>query len=360
MRELRDILDAFDRLSEAGESAVLASVVGTTGSTYRRPGARTLILPDERTIGLVSGGCLEGDLLLRSRRVRASGTPELVEYDATREDDVLLGLGLGCGGVVRVWLERVDACAPGPLAFLRSCFEERLAGALALELTGPQRGRWSGVRGDGWRWNLSESETLERGLRETLRTGRHAVLEGPQRETAFESVPILRRLVVFGAGPDAAPLSSTAIRLGWDVTITDARPAGLTASRFPGARLRESSFERAAKETGVDPDTFTVVMTHHYLHDLTVLRSLLSHNPRYIGMLGPKHRFEDLIRELREEGMFLDGDQLDRIYAPAGLDLGADAPDEIAIAVVAEMQAVAAERTAGFLRDRKGPIHAAS
>ncbi len=128
MRELREILREWRRLEVEGGVGVLASVVHAEGSTYRRPGARVLVLPDERTVGLLSGGCLEGDLLLRARLVRESGEPTLVRYDGTA-DDVVWGLGLGCAGIVEVLLEPVDARRPGPLAWLESCLEARRRGA---------------------------------------------------------------------------------------------------------------------------------------------------------------------------------------------------------------------------------------
>ena len=137
MRELRNILGAFDQLVAAGDGAVLASVVAVNGSTYRRPGARTLILPDETTIGLVSGGCLEGDLTLRAREVRADGRPRLAHYDSTQESDIVWGLGLGCAGMVDVLLERVDSRHPGPLEWLRECLAARQPGVIVSAL-GPE------------------------------------------------------------------------------------------------------------------------------------------------------------------------------------------------------------------------------
>ena len=109
MRALRDILGAFRMLRETGREGVLASAVHTEGSTYRRAGARMLVLPDDRVIGLISGGCLEGDLLEQARSVRDSGKPRIVRYDMRPEEDIVWGLGLGCAGVVEVLLEGVVA-----------------------------------------------------------------------------------------------------------------------------------------------------------------------------------------------------------------------------------------------------------
>ena len=136
VRELRDILGAFQMLRKSGEAGVLASAVHTEGSTYRRSGARMLVLPDDRVIGLISGGCLEGDLLEHARSVRESGEPRIVRYDMRPEEDIIWGLGLGCAGVVDVLLERVDGEAPGPLDLLAECIRERKPGVIATALAG--------------------------------------------------------------------------------------------------------------------------------------------------------------------------------------------------------------------------------
>ena len=149
MKELRDILDAYTRLAERGEAGVLASVAHVAGSTYRRPGARMLVLPDDTMVGLISGGCLEGDLLEHARRVRETGVPALVQYDHRGQDDIVWGLGLGCAGAVDVWLERVDARSPGPLRWLEAWSHARESGAIATALSGPRAGERRALTGRG-------------------------------------------------------------------------------------------------------------------------------------------------------------------------------------------------------------------
>ena len=353
MKELRDILAAYDRLSAAGASGVLASVVAVEGSTYRRPGARTLILPDETAIGLVSGGCLEGDLLERARAVRASGRATLVHYDFRGEDDLIWGLGLGCAGAVDVLLERVDAARPGPLAWLGAWLRERRRGAIATLLDGPRAGERRALAEGG----APEGPLVAAAVDTALADGRARRSASAAGDVAIERFEPPLRIALFGAGPDAVPVARLAAELGWDVVVLDQRPAFARAERFPDARVLHAEVEHAVARAGLDASDFALLMTHHYLHDRVLLAELLRSPVRYIALLGPKQRSEDLLAELAAAGRRVGDEERARLFGPAGLDLGADSPESIALAIVAEIQAVAAGRSGGALRDRKGPIH---
>jgi xanthine/CO dehydrogenase XdhC/CoxF family maturation factor len=387
VRELRDILEAHARLIARGEAGVLASVAHVAGSTYRRPGARMLVLPDDTMVGLISGGCLEGDLLEHARRVRETGVPELVHYDHRGQDDIVWGLGLGCAGAVDVWLERVDAASPGPLAWLGAWSHARVNGAIATVLSGPRRGERRVLDANGELSGSLAVPAIDAALRECLaaKAGRRLTLAladeaetvGPG-ESAARSAPegggrrsapaadqsiwieVARaplRLALFGAGPDAISLARIARELGWDVAVLDHRGAYAVAERFPGAEVRHVEVARAVECAAVDARTHAVVMTHHYLHDRTLLGALLATPAPYIAVLGPKQRTQDLLAEIAGEGRELAEEDRARVFGPAGLDLGADAPEEIALAICAEVQAHAAGRSGGSLRERKGPIH---
>jgi len=358
MRELRDILSRFDALAREGEGAVLASVVQVEGSTYRRPGARMLVDDAERMIGLVSGGCLEGDLLEHARRVRAEGRPALVRYDHRGEDDVVWGLGLGCAGALDVLLEPVWKERPGPLRWIGRWLAARRRGALATDLeSGARFALEEGaarpeVEGDG-----GTPTGLDAALADALATGRPRRLRLEGRDLWIEVFAPPLRLAVFGAGPDAEPLVRLATLLGWDVGVTDPRPVYARPERFPGAEVHEAPAEEAVARLAPDADTFAVVMTHHYLHDKAILAGLLPGPAAYVGVLGPKRRTEDLLRDLEDGGVAVPEERRTRLFGPAGLDVGADAPEEIALSIAAEIQAIAAGRSGGFLRDRKAPIH---
>ncbi|MDQ7850241.1 MAG: XdhC family protein, partial [Armatimonadota bacterium] len=166
---------------------------------------------------------------------------------------------------------------------------------------------------------------------------------------------------VVGAGHDAIPLVAQGVALGWRVLVVDRREAYLTSQRFPGATFLHAPFAQAGAEVPLDERTAVVVMTHNYLHDRDFLRTLLARpgpSPFYLGVLGPRARTQRMLRELAAEGIVPSPELAARLYAPIGLDVGSESPEEIALAVVAEIMAVERARRAGFLRDRPGPIHA--
>ncbi len=362
MRERRDILAGFERLCAAGVAGVLASVVSASGSTYRRVGARMLLLPDDTMIGLIGGGCLEGDLLLRAQRVRAGAGPLLVRYDAEAEDDRLWGLGLGCAGVVEVLLERVGRGAPGPLDALRLWSKTRQRGAIATIITGPRTGARSTLGEREAEPQGLREPAIDRALRETLASGRALTLtlttKNEFERCVVEAVAPPLRLAMFGAGPDAPPLAHIAVELGWEVSVLDHRPAFARREHFPAsARVMCSEVAKAVALAAPGPDTHCVLMTHHYLNDRVLLRDALATAAPYIAVLGPKRRCEDLLADLRKAGLETGERQRARVFAPAGLDLGADAPETIALSIAAEIQAFANGHRGGPLRERSGPIH---
>jgi xanthine dehydrogenase accessory factor len=373
LRELRDILWSFSQLSPSttaeardtesrgSAASVLATVVHAAGSTYRRPGARMLVLPDDEMVGLISGGCLEGDLLEHAREVRVAGRAKLVQYDATDKDDIIWGLGLGCAGVVEVLLEPVSPESPGPLAWLGEWTERRSTGVLATSLG--ENGlvdHWALQGEGGIEGALDATGAVEARLREALGSGRSGRVATANGDLVIEIVRPPLRLAIFGAGPDVAPVHRLALELGWDVDLADPRPAYADPERFPGARVVCAPAEEAVAALEVDDATYTIVMTHHYLHDRAILADLLPSSTPYVGLLGPKQRALDLLADLAEHGVAFTDDQRARLFAPAGLDLGGEGPGAIALALISEILARSEERSGSWLRERKGPIHDAS
>jgi xanthine/CO dehydrogenase XdhC/CoxF family maturation factor len=166
-------------------------------------------------------------------------------------------------------------------------------------------------------------------------------------------------LTVFGAGDDARPLVRLAKELGWYVTVADPRPAYATAERFPQADRRiVAPAAGLARSAVLEPGAAAVVMTHHYVHDVPVLRALLERPPAYVGLLGPKQRGERILADLAREGVLPSAETLARFHSPVGLDLGAETPDEVALSIIAEIQAALAGRDGRPLRLRRHPIHA--
>jgi xanthine/CO dehydrogenase XdhC/CoxF family maturation factor len=370
MKELLDILEAIRRFAASGDRLALATIISVRGSTYRRHGARLLLTAGQQMVGNISGGCLEGDIMVVADEVMASGTPRLVTYDLTADDDAVWGLGLGCNGAVDVFVEPVDPASP-QWALLNEIGTGEGTAALVKALDGPRAGRWMLVRsGAAQEGSLGDASLDERAARAAI----SAMVEGASRVVTLSTgadtgtadgrlfVEVLRppvRLVICGAGHDAVPVVQLAAQLGWRTVVVDQRQRFLTPERFPGAQqfIRAEPADAAARAP-VDDRTYVVVMTHNYLHDRDLLRGFLTTPVRYIGMLGPRLRTEKILAELAASGVTISAADRARIYGPLGLDIGAEGPEAIALALLAEIQAVEAGRGGGLLRERKGPIHA--
>jgi xanthine/CO dehydrogenase XdhC/CoxF family maturation factor len=325
--ELSEILDAVEEWHARGEPMALATIVVTTGSTYRHPGARLLIPAVGEPIGNISGGCLEGDVARIGREVIADGRPRLISFDLTADDDAVWGYGLGCNGSFEIFVEPTA----GAVATADALRRER--GCLVTVLTGANAGR-----------HRFEAE-VDHGERPRI------VDEDGERVLHEPILPPMR-LIVCGAGHDTIPLVRQAAELGWRVTVADVRRSLLTAQHFPGAAdFCDAEPDQAANATSPDPRTAVVLMSHNYLRDIAYLRSFLGVSWSYLGVLGPRGRTEQMLGELGEASA------MDRLHAPAGLDIGAEGPEEVARAIVAEILAVSRGRSATSLRDRKGPIH---
>lgn len=330
MKELQAIVRRLTGLG--GTPAALATLVSVSGSSYRRPGARLLLLPSGERIGSISGGCLEEDVLLRAQRVHSTGRAETVVYDTTAENDLVWGVGLGCHGVVRVLIEPISR-PPAWAATLAQHFARRIATTLAVVHDGADPARY------GTRCEVESATAATNGV-------------------FSETVPPPTRLVVYGAGDDAAPLTRLGTELGWHVTVADPRAAFASATRFPAAHdLVVAPAAELVARTGPDATTLVVVMTHHYVHDLPLLRDLLPRPLAYLGLLGPRKRAEQILRDLAAGGLEVTPAQRQRLHAPVGLDLGAEGPEQVALAIVAEMQATLTGRDAQPLRLRTRPIH---
>ncbi len=367
MRELLDILAGLRDGRARDEEAALATVVGVRGSTYRREGARLLILASGRTVGSVSGGCLEGDIQVVAEEVLRDGRARLLHYDLTADDEAVWGLGLGCNGVIDVLLEKVGVAEPSPERYLARAVEEEVplavvtvVGPEAADLLGrrlvvEESGRVTGSLG---RADL-DAAGLELG-RQALSSERPCRAAADGYELFAEPILPPPRLVVCGAGHDAIPVVHFAAELGFRPVVVDRREKFLTRERFPQAHgFLHTEFPRAAEAVRPDGRTFVVIMTHNYLHDRDLLRSFLTYQPfpAYLGVLGPRQRTQKILQELAGSGVVPSADQRQRLFTPVGLDIGAEGPEQIALAILAEILAARNGRAGGFLRDRPARIH---
>ncbi len=366
MSELQEVLRAIQEGAERGDELALATVVAIRGSTYRREGARLLVPADGVPVGTISGGCLEGEVCDIASQVMAERRPRLLHFDLTADDEAVWGWGLGCNGVIDVFVEPAERAVQMAGAIRRAIDDERELVAVTV-IRAPQGSELAGARilvePDG----STEGSLGDVDLDDRAKDAAHAALQAgasrtvelaPDVEAFVEVLLPPVRLLVCGAGHDAIPLVRFASGLGWRVDVADDRAAFLTHERFPEARsFVQTEPNEVTERAGVDARTYAVVMTHNFMRDKDYLRSLLGSPAAYIGMLGPNERFVKLLDELRREGYETNPDDLRVVHSPAGLDVGAEGPEEIAWAVTAEVLAVRSGRGGGFLRERRGPIH---
>jgi len=349
MKELGQILDRWRERPEG----ILATVVQVKGSSYRRPGARMLILPDGGRIGSVSGGCLEGDLSRKAWWLTEDGRPAVRTYDTTSDDDAVWEFGLGCNGVIDVLLERLDTPeAAEAMQFLAQVHDRRKTATIATVIRGGPAGARLWLQENGQPAGSLRGSSLAFEIEPLLRSvtaSRVVSVDGT--EIFIELVQPPQTLVIFGAGHDAVPLVNIAKELGWHVTVADGRPAYANAERFPSANCLHLLLpDRALAGIEITRDAAVVLMTHNYPQDRLLLPYLLSRPLFYLGMLGPRVRTARLFEELGAEPP-------PYVYAPVGLDIGAGSPETIALAIIAEISAALARRSGGLLRDREAPIY---
>jgi xanthine/CO dehydrogenase XdhC/CoxF family maturation factor len=303
MKDVYDILQAWKdrRAAEPGGSFALATLVRAVGSSYRRPGARILVCEDGTTVGSLSAGCLEEEVATCARKVLQHGEPQLLSFDTRRR--------FGCAGKIETFIERID---------------EQLLADLARELD-RRRNCFVVTRFEGNDMGTRLTEP-ERDQPPSLRSG-----AASEHELVQEIHPPIR-LLIFGDGPDNAPLSSLAELLGWEVINL----------------IDPNSFSP-------EPDEWTaaVVKSHNYGRDFVALTKLLPLGLRYVGLIGPRKRRDQLTNELLELGVMMNAG----FFAPAGIDLAAETPQEIALSIVSEIQRVFRKGTGESLRERKVAIH---
>lgn len=375
MKEIKQILHAFDVASRKGHKAALATVVHVEGSSYRGPGARMLITDEGELTGAISGGCLEGDALRKALMVMMEGRPLLTTYDTSDEEDAVIGIGLGCNGVIRVLIEPiVEENENNPIVLLKATIENRFPSVLVTFFSlEEKRNTQQGTRLLIKNGKTSAAERLPLSLvaieqdiqdvfleRATAFVHYHAKTGEKAITAFFEYIEPAISLVVAGAGNDVIPLIQMAEVLGWDITLIDGRPGYASEQRFPNCQRIVSEPEQALEQIIVDENTAIVLMTHNYNYDKSMLRALFGYAINYIGMLGPKKKLNRMLSELKGEGFQVSEEGLFNIYSPVGLNIGAETSEEIALAILAEIKAVFSKRSGEYLREERGKIHSRS
>lgn len=370
MKEAEDIIKAYDEAVLAGKKTALATVVHVDGSSYRRPGARMLITEEGTLTGAISGGCLEGDALRKALLVIMQQQSMLVTYDTSDEEDAVIGLGLGCNGIIQVLIEPLQAeKANNPVSLLKAITSQRKKAALVTlfcleDKKNPQPGTCMLLTEEGNTLGHSFylSEVLMAGAQQAIQQRQssfHNYVTEKQSFTAFTAFlqPAVS-LVIIGAGNDILPLTAMAEILGWKMTIIDGRPAYAKKERFPAScSVLLAKPEQVLEQITLDDRTAVVLMTHNYNYDCSMLQALAKKSFVYAGMLGPKKKLERMLTELRQKGVEFTAAQSAAIHSPVGLDIGAETPEEIALSIVAEIKAVFAGALPIPLKNNNTPIH---
>lgn len=372
MKEIREIINAYNKARKNEKRLALATLVHLNGSSYRRPGARMIVDEEGQLTGAISGGCLEGDALRKAVFCIHTQIPKFVVYDTSDEEDATIGIQLGCSGIIQVLFEPIDENDPlNPIELLKKAIHKRQNTVLVTLYTSQIKKSdtvgTSMLLEDSGEFHNNSSfqlvpETLMQDIKDTLTVKKSSFKSYQHNDNTFNaflsfiSPPI--SLVIVGAGNDAIPLQSIAETLGWEVTIVDGRHTYAKIERFSSAcQIIVSKPEKVLQQIPIDEKTVFVLMTHNYNYDYAILKALLGKNIPYIGALGPKKKLDNMIADLKAENIFLNERQKNILYGPVGLELGAETPAEIALSITAEIMSVMNNKKGGSLRNLVTEIH---
>ena len=332
--EFKTIVNSFLIAKKEGLKSVLANVVDLDGSSYRKPGVRMLILENGQMIGAVSGGCVEKDILRQSSTVFETGTAKMMTYDGRYR--------LGCEGILYILIEPFNP---------DDSFLERFKHALKQ------------------RTLFNINSFYNKAIGEFNDIGSVAIFEGKlypisktskinQSNLVFEEeLQPCFKLMIFGAEHDAVQLCRLAHYNGWEVTVISGPLESKTLEDFPGATAFFSISPDDLELHSIDDQTAIVLMSHNYANDLKYLLELKNSKPAYLGMLGPSDRREKLLSQFIEYCPEIDDSFIVGIYGPAGLNIGAETPQEIAISIVSEILSVVRNQVPMSLKEKTGRIH---
>jgi xanthine dehydrogenase accessory factor len=367
MKELNDIVRAYDKAILQNKQMALATVVRVDGSSYRRPGARMLVTDDSKITGAISGGCLEGDARQKALFAMATGENKLISYDSTGEDDIQFGLHLGCNGVVHILFEPIKKEDPqNPVELLRLISNASEEAVLVTLFS--QKKIQPGTRILFLKNNVHSSlpEHLQRLLTEPVN------IAYAEKQSAFLDVDIEQTnctafieyidrpvsVVIAGAGNDIQPLVEIAALLGWSVKVVDGRFHYAMPQRFPNAsKVLFSRHGDILSQIKTNSQTVFLLMSHNYNYDLGFLKLIVEQEFGYIGLLGPAQKRDRMLSDLGDQGIQLNEEQLSKIHGPTGLDIGAENSTEIALSIVAEIKTFLSGRSGSPLKLKKEAIH---
>jgi xanthine dehydrogenase accessory factor len=370
LKEIRTIIDVYDKINKSDVGAALATVVKVEGSSYRRTGARMLVQDDGMWTGGISGGCLEGDALNKARLAIINSRASVVTYDTTQADEHEIGVGLGCNGIIEVLFTPLDFNDKNnPVEVLKTCMNRSRETHLLINII-ELKGEWANVNagqvipyyapkdldifGDSELKKIL-ADIITHQIESGVSAPHVLFTENGKKCSVFVEVLFPEiQLILMGHQYDVYPLASLAQEMGWRVTIASS-PLKIKSGVMKRT-INICKYEQL-NELPIDKETAILLMSHDYKTDKMNLSRALLTEAGYIGMLGPRVRAEKIFNELGNEGSRVADEEMERIYGPAGLDIGATSPEEIALSLLAEIKTAFSGRDGGFLRLRKTTIH---
>jgi len=371
MREIESIISAYEETENKDQKSVLATVVHVEGSSYRAAGARMLVDEYGFMTGAISGGCLEGDALRKALLALDQNKNKLVTYDTSDEDDAVIGAQLGCNGIIQVLFEPIDPDQENnpiellkkaesydqPVALVSIFNLDKIKNQVGTTLLIDEKGESTGKIDEP---ALSEKiqQVAGNSLEKRLNHFGEYHAENDTQNAFIDIIAPPPTLVLVGAGNDSQVLSRMAEVLGWDIVVADGRPTHANEQRFSSCQVVVTNPEEILDDIRINETTAFVLMTHNYNYDLAVLKLLLNEEKiPYIGILGPNKKHQRMLGDLAADGIELTDEQSAKIYAPVGLQLGAETPAEIGLSILSEIQAVLTESEVRHLRELEGSIH---
>jgi xanthine dehydrogenase accessory factor len=370
VKEIKDIIAAYKIAVQAGKKTALATVVKVEGSSYRQPGARMLVSEDGELTGAISGGCLEGDALRKALLSINQQQNKLITYDTSNDDDLEFGVQLGCNGIVHILFEYInDDLVNNPITLLQQLETERKEAVIVTVFSLIRNTEQLGTilfykEGISITPNNNPNQLIlevSTAINNKVSLLKKVAINDIEYEALIQYVapPVL--LIIAGAGNDVKPVVEFASVLGWEVTVADGRATHATTQRFSSVKkVMVVKPKELVDSIIIDTNTFFVLMTHNYKYDLAMLTLLLETDCKYIGILGPKTKLNRMIEELNSKGIKVTDEQLQRIYGPVGLDIGAETSEEIALSIIAEIKTVISGRKVASLKYKEEKIHTAT
>ncbi|MEJ2161904.1 MAG: XdhC family protein [Robiginitalea sp.] len=365
MKEIKSIIKLYNALAGTDEKCAIAQVVRVEESSYRREGARMIVYESGVFEGGISGGCLEGDALQRSQVAILKQQPSIVTYDTSREKEI--GVGLGCNGIIDVLISPISEESP-MMAMLQKCVSER--GEHIIATVTALKGTLDSIAlGQSYYWDAERSTIAhcpDEGLRDFIQDKISDVQKAKKSKTFtyasqetearifIELIPPQFHLAIYGDNYDVYPLLDMARVMDWEVSLVGNIQKLKKEKLQSVANLYPKDLEARPE---IDSRTAVLLMAHDYKTDIANLKALLGSKAPYIACLGPRKRFEKMLGELNSEGSEFSQEEHQRIYAPCGLEIGANTPEEIATSIFAEILSVFSGKSGGMLRKKSGPIH---